>query len=58
MLFKRRVRGLLLCVVLGWGSMLGVPMRAEEIEELMRLMNEPKIARILAEESDSGDDPI
>ncbi len=58
MQFKRRLRDLLLCLVLGWGSLLGVPMRAEEVEELMHLMNEPKIAHTLTEESDSGDDPI
>ncbi len=56
--FKCRRRSLLLCAVLGWGSLLGVPMRPEEIEELMKSMNEPKIAHTLAEESDSGDDPI
>jgi hypothetical protein len=45
-----------LCFVLCVGS-LGLPMRAEEIEELMRTMNQPKIVRKFAEEEERGDDP-
>jgi hypothetical protein len=33
-------------------------MRAEEIEELMRTMNQPKIVRKFAEEEERGDDPL
>jgi hypothetical protein len=36
---------------------MGIPMRAEEIEELMRTMNQPKIVRKFAEEKERGDDP-
>jgi hypothetical protein len=58
MSIKRKLREALLCMVLGWGSLHGAPMRSEEIEELMHLMNQPKLAHTLPEESDTGDDPI
>ncbi len=34
----------LLCMAFGWGSLIGVPMRPREIEELLRQMTVPKIA--------------
>ena len=55
---KRRFRKILLLLVLWVGSQMGLPMRPEEIEELMRTMNEPKIARKFAEEEERGDDPL
>jgi hypothetical protein len=54
---KRRFRKMLLCLVLCAGSSLGLPMRADEIEELMRTMNQPKIVRKFAEEEERGDAP-
>jgi hypothetical protein len=36
---------------------MGVPMRAEDLEELLRQMNQPKIAHTLPEEKDNGDPP-
>jgi hypothetical protein len=47
-----------LCFVLCVGSQMGLPMRVEEIEELMRTMNQPKIVRKFAEEKERGDDPL
>jgi|GEM_PF-1076813 hypothetical protein len=55
---KRRFRKILLLLVLWVGSQMGLPMRPEEIEELMRTMNEPKIVRKFAEEEERGDDPL
>ena len=54
---KRRFRKMFLCFVLCVGSQMGLPMRPEEIEELMRTMNQPKIVRKFAEEEERGDDP-
>ena len=54
---KKRFRKILLCLVLCVGSQMGLPMRAEEIEELMRTMNQPKIVRKFAQEEERGDDP-
>jgi hypothetical protein len=49
---KSQLRTLLLCGPLMLGSLMGVSMRAEEIEELMSLANRPKIAHVLAEEKE------
>ena len=55
---KSRFRKILLLMALWIGSQMGLPMRPEEIEELMRTMNEPKIVRKFAEEEQQGDDPV
>ena len=55
---KRRFRKMFLCLVLCVGSQMGLPMCAEEIEELMRTMNQPKIVRKFAQEEERGDDPL
>jgi hypothetical protein len=39
-------------------SLHGIRMRPEEIEELMRTMNQPKLVRKFAEEEEQGDDPV
>jgi hypothetical protein len=53
---KSRLRTLLLCGPLILGSLMGAQMRAEEIEELMSLANQPKIAHVLpVEKEDDGE---
>jgi hypothetical protein len=37
------------------GVLFGVPMRPEQIEELMHQMNQPKLAHVLKEETNGGD---
>jgi hypothetical protein len=54
----KRLRVLLVCLTLQFGLLTGVPMRPGEIEELMREMNEPTLARVLPSERDEGDDPL
>ena len=39
------------------GVLFGIPMRPEQIEELMHQMNQPKLAHVLDEEDDQGDPP-
>jgi hypothetical protein len=39
------------------GSLSGVQMKPEEIEELMNNLNQPKITITIPGESESGDDP-
>ena len=56
-LFKGKLRNITLCLALGLGSLMGVPMRADELEELLHQMNQPKIAHTLPEENDNGDPP-
>jgi hypothetical protein len=53
----RRLRDVFFCVVLAAASAAGMPMRANEVEELMRAMNQPKLAHTLREE-DREDDPL
>ncbi len=52
----KKLQCILLCLVLCAGSLSGIRMRPEEIEELMRTMNQPKIVRKFAVE-DRDDDP-
>jgi hypothetical protein len=53
--FKRRVREVVVCLVLQAGVLVCVPMRPEEIQELMRQMNRPKLAHVLPTEDRDGD---
>jgi hypothetical protein len=51
----RKLRTLLLCFALGFGSLIGLPMRPEEITELMHAHNRPRIAHVLREEQEKTD---
>ena len=53
----KNCRTMLVCFALGFGSLVGISMRPEEIEALMRDMNRPKIVHTLPEENDSGEGP-
>jgi hypothetical protein len=56
MSLKNSLRKIVLCITLQAGLIMGVPMRPEEIEELMRCMSQPEIVRTIPEESDAGGD--
>ena len=53
---KKRLRVLLACAALEMGVLMGVPMRPEEIRELMHQMNQPTLAHVLRREDEAGDD--
>jgi hypothetical protein len=53
---KSRLRTLLLCCPLVLGSLMGVNMRPEEIEERMSLANRPKIAHVLRQEKEDDEE--
>jgi len=55
MSIKSRLRTLLLCLPLLLGAFAGMPMRPEEIEELMHSMNEQKISYVVQAEGKNGD---
>lgn len=55
MRISSRLRTVLVCAMLEYAAMMGAPMRPEEIEELMRQLNQPKLAHVLRDESDPGD---
>jgi hypothetical protein len=54
---KHRLRTLLCCSVLEMGALLGVPMRPEQIQELMHTLNQPTIAQTNPEQRPDGDKP-
>ena len=56
MSWKKNLRVLVACLTLEAGVLFGMPMRPEQIEELMHQMNQPKLAHVLKEEDESGDD--
>ena len=57
MSLKQRLRTVLCCVVLEMGTLAGIPMRPEQIQELMQSLNQPKVARTDPEEQADGDAP-
>lgn len=54
---RTRLSKVLVCLTLGFGSLTGAYMRPEEIEELMRTMNQPVIEMTIPDEGDK-DDPL
>lgn len=57
MSFGKRLRTVFVCAFLELGTLAGVPMRPQEIQELMQQMNAPKLAHVLPSEEDEGGDP-
>lgn len=55
---KHRLRTLLMFLPLLVGSVIGVPMRPEQIEELLQSMNQQKIAHTTPDEGENGDETI
>lgn len=49
-----RLRTILCCAVLQMGILVGVPMRPEQIRDLMQSLNQPKLAQTNPEEDPSG----
>lgn len=56
MSLKRKLRTLLVCLPLLLGSMSGVPMRPEEVEEFMQKMNEQQTVYVIPGEGENGDE--
>jgi hypothetical protein len=54
---KARFLKAIVCVFLGLGSVMGVPMDPEKIAELMSEMNQPTIVMTVPED-DENDDPV
>jgi len=52
-----RLRVVFICAALQLGVFSGVPMRPEQIQELMHQMNQPKLAHVLPADEEGGDDP-
>jgi len=54
---KRRLRTVFCCAVLEVGVLVGVPMRPEQVRELMQMLNNPKIAQAGPVQGAHGDAP-
>jgi hypothetical protein len=54
---KQRLRTLTCCAMLEAAALVGMPMRPEHIQDLMRSLNQPKIACTNPDESHRGDAP-
>ena len=52
-----RLRVLFVCAVLELGVLSGVPVRPDEIQQLMSQMNQPKLAHVLPAGEEGGEDP-
>ena len=50
MSLKNRLRTIACCVVLQAATLIGVPMRPDQVQELMHSLNQPKLARTTPEE--------
>jgi hypothetical protein len=57
MSIRHRLRTILVCVVLEWSALIGMPMRPEDIVDLMQTMNTPRVVHTNPDEHDAGDDP-
>ena len=52
-----RLRTILVCSMLEFAALMGLPMRPEEIAELMRTLNQPKLAHVIPDEKEN-DKPL
>jgi hypothetical protein len=55
MSITRRLRTVACCAILEIGTLMGVPMRPEQIQDLMRAMNVPKLAQTNPDECPRDD---
>ena len=55
MSFMKRVRVLFVCLVLQCGVLVGVPVRPDDVQELMNQLNQPKLANVLPSDSEGSD---
>jgi hypothetical protein len=55
MRISQRLRTILMCSMLEYAALMGSPMRPDEIEELLRTMNQPKLAHVITEEKGDGE---
>ena len=52
---RGRLRTVLVCSMLEVGVMVGVPIRPQQIQELLHTLNQPTFAHVLKEEDRAGD---
>ncbi len=52
MSFKHKIRKVLRCLFLGGGSLLGIQMSRQQIEELLCSMNQPRAEETVSDENE------
>jgi hypothetical protein len=55
MSLRCKLRTLLVCLVLEWSALIGMPMRPEEVVDLMQTMNTPRVVHTIPDEDANGD---
>lgn len=55
MSLRTRLRTVVACLLLEAGVLIGVPVRVQEVEELLRSLNQPKVAQTDSEEDEVSD---
>ena len=58
MTFRQRLRTIACCGILQLGTLVGVLMRPEQVQDLMRTLNQPKLAQTDPDERESTDEPL
>ena len=58
MSLKNRLRVAMVCAMLQFGVAGGMPMRPDEVQELLHQMNQPKMAHVLPSKGNEGEDPL
>jgi hypothetical protein len=53
----RKLRAVFLGVALIFGSLAGMPMRPEDIEELMHSMNQTRVVQVITDQKDKSGEP-
>ena len=52
---RNRLRTVVCCAILQFGAVFGIPMRPEQIRELMHTLNQPKVAQTNPDGTADGD---
>ena len=55
MSWMEKLRTIFVCLTLEVGVLFGVPMKPEEIQKLLREMNQPTLAQTLPADEDDGE---
>ena len=58
MSMRHRFRTLLCCVALEIGALAGVPMRPEQIQDLLHSLNQPKVAQTDPKKETDGNSSV
>jgi len=55
---RNRLRTVVCCAILQFGALFGLPMRPEQIRELMHTLNQPKVAQTNPDRTADGDKDV